>query len=106
MKNFNPVSMTLNMPCQYITIDIDSSEILTGHFAFFDKDGTPYVWLEGGTSYTRASSFGNSTNLEEYITNNIKYNLVKCKDVFPLGNHNNEIYNHNMVQNFINNSAQ
>lgn len=59
MKDYNPVSMMLNMPCQYIVLDEDKSntEVLVGHFAFYDNEGYGYVWSTGGTSYTRASNF-------------------------------------------------
>ena len=45
MKDYNPVSMMLNMPCQYIVLDEDKSntEVLVGHFAFYDNEGYGYV---------------------------------------------------------------
>lgn len=100
MKDYNPVSMMLNMPCQYIEVDTDkskdfSTEVLVGHFAFYDEDGYGYVWSNGGTSYTRATNFTSSSTLEEYIKSQLTVGaIVKCKHVFPLSTNVHEYYKH------------
>lgn len=104
MKDYNPVSMMLNMPCQYIVLDEDKSntEVLVGHFAFYDNEGYGYVWSTGGTSYTRASNFDNATNTDEYITSQLKYGtVVKCKYVFPLCANVHENHKHQEVVNLL-----
>lgn len=97
MKHYNPVALTLNMPCQYIESADGSSQVLTGHFAFFDSTGTPYVWREGGTSYTRASAFnGIQKTIDHYIENNPDA-VQKCQEVFPLSKHAHSSYKHEEI---------
>jgi len=109
MKDYNPVSMMLNMPCQYIVLDSDKdssyTEVLLGHFAFYDEEGYGYVWVAGGTSYTRATSFADVNTLEEYISSQLKYGVViKCKHVFPVSTCVHEYHKHQQLTDLIKNS--
>lgn len=107
MKDYNPVSMVLNMPCQYIQLDEDKSnsntaEVLVGHFAFYDEEGYGYVWGVGGTSYTRACSFENTLTIKEYIDSQMKYGtVVKCAYVFPLSSNVYEYHRHQQLVNLL-----
>jgi hypothetical protein len=65
MKEFNPVRLKLNMPVEYV-VENDRTK-LSGHFAGYDKDGNPYVFENGGTSYARLLT-----------------QVVKCEFVIPL----------------------
>lgn len=100
MKDYNPVSMMLNMPCQYIELGADNSknfntEVLVGHFAFYDEEGYGYVWSGGGTSYTRATNFTIASSLGEYINSRLNVGaVVKCKHVFPLSTNVHEYHKH------------
>lgn len=100
MKDYNPVLMMLNMPCQYIELDRDNSknfstEVLVGHFAFYDEEGYGYVWSGGGTSYTRATNFTNASSLGEYINPQLNVGaVVKCNHVFPLSTNVHEYHKH------------
>ena len=53
MQKFNAVTLVPNMPVMYIALDQKDNLALSGHFAFHDEDGYPYVFEDGGTSYTR-----------------------------------------------------
>ena len=65
MQKYNPLRLVINMPVNYIPLN--TTEIITGHYAFVDEDGYHYVFEEGGTSYTR-----------------IKGQVIKCKAVWAL----------------------
>jgi len=98
MKNYNPISLTMDMPCQFIPLDGDSRQVLTGHFAFFNGKGEAYVWKDGGTSYTRRASFRNSDgshgkpemSVDGYIESFGENKVTKCSHVFPLATHDEE----------------
>jgi hypothetical protein len=65
--------LELNDPVEYQELETLSCILITGHFAGYDKDGYPYVFSEGGTSYTRNP-----------------FQIVKCKKAFPLTNRRDE----------------
>ena len=65
MKEFNPVRLKLNMPVEYV-VENDRTK-LSGHFAGYGKDRFPYVFENGGSSYTRLLT-----------------QVVKCEFVIPL----------------------
>lgn len=109
MKDYNPVLMMLNMPCQYIELDRDNSknfstEVLVGHFAFYDEDGYGYVWSGGGTSYTRATSFiSAASSIKEYADAQLKIGgLIKCRYVFPMTENVHEYIKHKQVLGLVN----
>lgn len=62
---YNEIVLELNDPVMYQEYNMESYN--EGHFAGYDKDGYPYVFSEGGTSYTRSSC-----------------QIVKCKNIFLL----------------------
>ena len=76
MQKFNAVTLVPNMPVMYITFDQQDNLAVSGHFAFFDEDGYPYVFSEGGTSYTRALS-----------------QTTKCKYVMVMTTNDQAVYN-------------
>ena len=53
MKQYNPIKLYINMPVEYGVED--NRYLETGHFAGYDSHGFPYVFEQGGTSYTRTS---------------------------------------------------
>jgi len=76
-KKFNPVTLQLDMPVRYIPeTNEGKSEVLTGHYAYADKDGKHYVWKSGGTSYTRAFALRDSPYSQDTV--------VACEYVFPM----------------------
>lgn len=55
MFEYRPMKrLELNTPVNYTTRDCDIA--LDGHFAYRDEDGYPYVFENGGTSFTRKRS--------------------------------------------------
>ena len=75
-KHYIPTTLKLNVPVSYIAESDDSREVLTGHFAFYDQDGKPYVWAKGGTSYTRA------INIDDLLS---EFNdIIPCYFVAPV----------------------
>lgn len=80
MQKFNAVTLVLNMPVKYITIDQDDNVALEGHFAFYDEAGYPYVFSEGGTSYTRTLS-----------------QTIKCKHVMVMTTRDQGVYNSDIL---------
>jgi hypothetical protein len=63
---YNEIVLELNDPVMYQEHNTEFG-INEGHFAGYDSEGYPYVFSEGGTSYTRSS-----------------YQILKCKNAFLL----------------------
>ncbi len=76
MQKYNAVTLVPNMPVKYITFDQEDTVALDGHFAFHDENGTPYVFDNGGTSYTRELC-----------------QTIKCKRVIVLTTMDQAVYN-------------
>ena len=97
MKNYNPVSLYLNMPVEYIAIadaETNSKVRYGGHFAFYDYDGYPYVWESGGTSYNRI--YDEQTKTKQ---------VVKCELVFPMTDKSQGVIRTNNISQLINHSS-
>lgn len=80
MKDYNPTELQLNMPVKYVTAtegvkEFTRGSIMTGHFAGFDDDGAPFVFEDGGTSYTRTPQ-----------------QIVKCIFAYPVSKDDQCIY--------------
>lgn len=67
MKNYNPTKLVLNMPVMYSEADSTDGLMISGHYAYTDSDGHPYVFESGGTSYTRTDR-----------------QVIKCRYTFPM----------------------
>ena len=76
MKQYNPIKLYINMPVEYSVED--SRHLETGHFAGYDSDGYPYVFEQGGTSYTRTAE-----------------QIVKVKFVIPMSDKSQGVYRTN-----------
>ena len=87
VKHYTPTTLVLNMPVHYV--EEDGDEILVGHFAYFDKDGFPYVWSSGGTSYTRTNSFSGKLDQANQV--------IKCSFVAPLSSDTEAVRRTNLV---------
>lgn len=83
MKQYNPLKMYLNMPVEYIA-EVHGDVILSGHFAFYDEDGYPYVFDTGGTSYTRT-----------------KEQVIKCKMVSAMTDNSQGVHYTNEMSEFV-----
>lgn len=64
---YNEIVLELNDPVMYQEYNMESGINNTGHFAGYDSEGYPYVFSEGGTSYTRSSC-----------------QILKCKNAYLL----------------------
>ncbi len=64
---YDELILELNDPVEYQELETLSCITMSGHFAGYDEDGYPYVFSEGGTSYTRSP-----------------FQIVKCKRAFLL----------------------
>lgn len=65
--NDNEIILEINDPVEYQEFETLSCITIAGHFAGYDDKGYPYVFSDGGTSYTRSP-----------------FQVVKCKRAFLL----------------------
>lgn len=89
MKNLmeNLVELEVNDPVMYLTHEMARVlpiVFLSGHFAGYDSDGYPYVFSEGGTSFTRSAS-----------------QIIKCQFVSALTVKSDEAYKLEKYQNLL-----
>ena len=79
MQNYNPTECKINMPVMYAVANedgkIDNGSIMSGHFASYDAHGYPFVFEDGGTSYTRTPQ-----------------QIIKCSFAHPMDSHQQSIF--------------